>query len=81
MNTESIRKDIEKFGLNKDHPDHELLVELVVAKDIQKACEPQEWQDGELHGTNIHVCGRTFCFSARLEVEYYLRAAAKILNQ
>ena len=82
MNTESIRKDIEKFGYEKDHPDHELLVQLIMtAKGIQKASKSQEWADNKLHRINIRVYGRTFCFSVRPEVEYYLREAAKILNQ
>ena len=79
---ETIIKRLEQQGYGKQHPDYEILVELLTAvKGLKDTIEPFISNDPTKHRFNIKLRGKVFPFLACQDDEYYLRIAAKIINE
>ena len=81
-NMETILKRLEKHGYDSNHPDYEVLVEiLTTVKMLKETIEPFVSNDPVKHRVNLNIRGRLIQFLACQDDEYYLRKAAKLLNE
>lgn len=79
---EKILYSLERQGYGKEHPDHDLLVELFVTiRDLRKTINPYFSNDPTKHRVNLNVRGRKLLFLVSQDDEYYLRKAAVLLNK
>ena len=79
---ETILKRLEKHGYDSNHPDYEVLVEiLTTVKMLKETIEPFVSNDPVKHRVNLNIRGRLIHFLACQDDEYYLRKAAKLLNE
>lgn len=79
---ETILKRLEKHGYDSNHPDYKVLVEiLTTVKMLKETVEPFVSNDPVKHTVNLNVRGRLIRFLACQDDEYYLRKAAKLLNE
>ena len=78
----SITELLNRNGIGTEHPDYELFTELftTVAK-LKETVEPFISNDTTKHRINIMLRGRAFPFIACQDDEYYLRKAAKFINE
>lgn len=78
----SITELLERNGIGADHPDYELFTELfiTIAK-LKESIEPFISNDPIKHRINITLRGKVFPFIACQDDEYYLRKAAKLINE
>jgi hypothetical protein len=79
---ETILKRLEKHGYDSNHPDYKVLVEiLTTVKMLKETIEPFVSNDSVKHRVNLYIRGRLIQFLACQDDEYYLRKAAKLLNE
>jgi hypothetical protein len=79
---ETILKRLEKHGYDSNHPDYKVLVEiLTTVKMLKETIEPFVSNDPVKHRVNLYIRGRLIQFLACQDDEYYLRKAAKLLNE
>ena len=79
---ETILKRLEKLGYDSNHPDYEVLVEiLTTVKMLKETVEPFVSNDHVKHRVNLNIRGRLIHFLACQDDEYYLRKATKLLNE
>jgi hypothetical protein len=78
----SIAELLERNGIGADHPDYELFTELfiTIAK-LKESIEPFISNDPIKHRINITLRGKVFPFLACQDDQYYLRKAAKLINE
>ena len=78
---ERINRILEMLGVGEGHPDHDILRELFsTVESLKSSVEPFISNDPARHRINITLRGKVFPFLATQDVEYYLRIAAKIIN-
>ena len=78
---ETIIKRLGQKGYDRHHPDYEILIEiLTTVKMLKETVEPFVSNDSVNHRVNLNVRGRLIQFLACQDDEYYLRKAAKLLN-
>jgi hypothetical protein len=78
---ERINRILEKVGIGEGHPDHVIMRELFSTVDsLKSSVEPFISNDPVRHRINITLRGKVFHFLATQDDEYYLRMAAKIIN-
>jgi hypothetical protein len=79
---ETIIKRLEQQGYDRHHPDYEILIEiLITVKMLKETVEPFISNDPVKHRVNLNIRGRLIHFLACQDDEYYLRKAAKLLNE
>ena len=79
---ERINRILEKLGIGEGHPDHDIMWELFSTVDsLKNSVEPFVSNDPAKHRINITLRGKVFPFLATQDEEYYLRMAAKIINE
>ena len=79
---ETIIKRLGQKGYDRHHPDYEILIEiLITVKMLKETVEPFVSNDPIKHRVNLNIRGRLIHFLACQDDEYYLRKAAKLLNE
>lgn len=79
---DTISQKLSMAGIDEGHTDYETLYELLsVVLDLKKTIEPFISNDPTKHRFNITLRGKVFPFLACQDDEYYLRIAAKIINE
>lgn len=79
---DKITQLLERHGYGKEHPDYEQLAELIrTVMELKETVDPFISNDPVTHRVNIILGGKKYLFMARQDDEYYLRMAAKIINQ
>lgn len=78
----SIAELLNRNGIGTEHPDYELFAELFTTiVQLKETVEPFISNDPMKHRINIMLRGRVFPFIACQDDEYYLRKAAKLINE
>ena len=78
---ERINRILEMLGIGEGHPDHGSMRELCSTVDsLKSSVKPFISNDPVRHRINITLRGKVFPFLATQDDEYYLRMAAKIIN-
>ena len=78
----SIAELLNRNGIGNEHPDYELFAELFTTiAELKETVEPFISNDPTKHRINIMLRGRVFPFIACQDDEYYLRKAAKLINE
>ena len=78
----SIAELLNRNGIGTEHPDYELFAELFTTiVELKETVEPFISNDPMKHRINIMLRGRVFPFIACQDDEYYLRKAAKLINE
>ena len=78
----SISELLKRNGIGVNHPDYELLSELIVlVVELKKSVEPFISNDPTKHRVNLMLRGKVFPFLVCQDDEYYLRIAAKLINE
>ena len=78
----SIAELLNRNGIGTEHPDYELFAELFTTiVQLKETVEPFISNDPTKHRINIMLRGRVFPFIACQDDEYYLRKAAKLINE
>ena len=78
---ETIIKRLEQQGYGKQHPNYEILVELLtIVKGLKDTIEPFISNDPIKHRFNLKIRGRLYPFMATQDEEYFLRKAAKLMS-
>ena len=78
----SIAELLNRNGIGTEHPDYELFAELFTTiVELKETVEPFVSNDPIKHRINIMLRGRVFPFIACQDDEYYLRKAAKLINE
>ena len=76
-----IEELLSRNGIDKNNPDYELFIELFETISILKeSVEPFISKDPTKHRINIKLKGKVIPFMSCQDDEYYLRMAAKIIN-
>ena len=79
---DTIIKMLEAVGFGRNHPEHELLVELLITvKQLKETLEPFISNDPVKHRINLKIRGKVLPFLACQDDEYYLRKAAELINK
>ena len=78
----SVAELLNRNGIGTEHPDYELFAELFTTiVELKETVEPFVSNDPIKHRINIMLRGRVFPFIACQDDEYYLRKAAKLINE
>ena len=78
----SIAELLNRNGIGTEHPDYELFAELFTTiVELKETVEPFVSNDPIKHRVNLNIRGRLIHFLACQDDEYYLRKAAKLLNE
>ena len=78
---ERINRILEKLGIGEGHPDHGIIRELFSTVDsLKSSVEPFISNDPIKHRFNLKIRGRLYPFMATQDEEYFLRKAAKLMN-
>ena len=78
----SIAELLNRNGIGTEHPDYELFAELFTTiVQLKETVEPFISNDPMKHRINIMLRGRVFPFIDCQDDEYYLRKAAKLINE
>ena len=78
----SIAELLNRNRIGTEHPDYELFTELFTTiVELKETVEPFISNDPTKHRINIMLRGRVFPFIACQDDEYYLRKAAKLINE
>ena len=78
---DTISQKLSMAGIDEGHTDYETLYELLsVVLDLKKTIEPFISNDPVKHRFNLKIRGRIYPFIATQDEEYFLRKAAKLLN-
>lgn len=78
----SIAELLNRNRIGTEHPDYELFAELFTTiVELKETVEPFISNDPTKHRINIMLRGRVFPFIACQDDEYYLRKAAKLINE
>ena len=78
---DTISQKLSMAGIDEDHTDYETLYELLsVVLDLKKTIEPFISNDPIKHRFNLKIRGRLYPFMATQDEEYFLRKAAKLMN-
>jgi hypothetical protein len=79
---DTISQKLIRAGIDEGHTDYETLYELLSGVlDLKKTIEPFVSNDPIKHRVNLNIRGRLIHFLACQDDEYYLRKAAKLLNE
>lgn len=78
----TISELLNRNGIGTEHPDYELFTELfTTVAELKESVEPFISNDPTKHRINIMLRGKAFPFLACQDDEYYLRMAAKLINE
>ena len=78
----TISQLLNRNGIGTEHPDYELFTELFTTiAELKESVEPFISNDPKKHRINIMLRGKVFPFLVCQDDEYYLRMAAKLINE
>ena len=78
----TIEELLRRNGIDKTNPDYKLFIELFsTISYLKERVEPFISNDPTKHRINIKLGGKMIPFMASQDDEYYLRMAAKIINE
>lgn len=78
----SISEILNRNGISVSHPDYELFTELfVTVVELKETVEPFISNDPTKHRINLMIRGKVIPFLVCQDDEYYLRKAAKLINE
>ena len=78
---DTISQKLSMAGIDEDHTDYEILYELLsVVLGLKDTIEPFISNDPIKHRFNLKIRGRVYPFMATQDEEYFLRKAAKLMN-
>ena len=78
---DKISQTLSRIGTDKSHTDCCILYELLSnVAELRKTIEPFISNDPVKHRFNLKIRGRLYPFIATQDEEYFLRKAAKLLN-
>ena len=78
----TIEELLRRNGIDKENPDYELFIEMFATiSNLKESVEPFISNDPTKHRIHIRLGGKVIPFMACQDDEYYLRMAAKIINE
>ena len=78
---DTISQTLSRIGINRSHKDYDILYELLKSvAELRKTVEPFISNDPVKHRFNLKIRGRLYPFMATQDEEYFLRKAAKLMN-
>lgn len=82
ISMKTIEELLRRNGIDKNNPDYGLFIELFATISyLKESVEPFISNDATKHRINIRLAGKVIPFMACQDDEYYLRMAAKIINE
>ena len=78
---DKISQTLSRIDIDKSHTDYCILYELLSnVAELRKTIEPFISNDPVKHRFNLKIRGRLYPFMATQDEEYFLRKAAKLMN-